>query len=49
MKKRAKNPKKQKTKITQNITQVMYFLQTHKNPEMEIFEFCVIIFEPIKV
>ena len=26
-----------------------YFLQNHKNPETEIFVFCVITFEPIKI
>ena len=26
-----------------------YFLQNNKNPEMELFAFCVIIFEPIEV
>ena len=29
--------------------QISFFLQNHKNPEMEMFAFCVITFEPIKI
>ena len=48
MKKHAKMQKK-KIKIIKNMTQMRYFLQNHKNPEMEIFVFCVITFKPIKI
>ena len=39
----------QNTKITKNITQMRSFLQNHKTPEAEMFAFCVITFEPIKI
>ena len=39
--------------MTQNAkmqkTQMRVFVQNHKKTEMEIFAFCVITFEPIKV
>ena len=44
-KKNQKNPKK----ITKNITQMTSFLQNHKNPKTELFAFCVVTFEPIKI
>ena len=47
MKKHAKMQKIQKN--TKKITQMRYFLQNHKNPEMEIFVFCVITFESIRI
>ena len=37
------------TKNAKNITQMSFFLQYHKNPETEIFAFCVINFEPIGI
>ena len=46
MKKHAKTQKN--TKVTQNIALISSFLQNYKNPETEIFVFCVITFEPIK-
>ena len=42
-----KTEKKQKTKKTLHKGGV--FLQNHKNSETEIFAFCVITFEPIKI
>ena len=30
-------------------TQMSVFVQNLKNPEMEIFAFCVITFEPIRI
>ena len=37
------------TRITKNITQMRSFLQNHKNPERELFAFCLITLEPIEV
>ena len=49
-KKNAKTQKKQKNALTaKNITQIRSFLQNRKKNEMEIFAFCVITFEPIKI
>ena len=49
----ATNNKKQKTKESaksmKNIIQMSAFLQNRKNSEIEIFVFCVITFDPIKV
>ena len=36
-------------KRAKNTTQIRAFLQNCKNPKMEIFSFCVITFEPIKI
>ena len=36
------NPKVQKT-------QMFDFVQNHKKPEIEIFAFCVVTFEPIRI
>ena len=45
-------PQIQKTKKVQKTQKTLYnesFLQNHKNPETEIFAFCVIYFEPIEI
>ena len=49
-------PQIQKTKKTKesarsmkNIIQIIAFLQNGKNPETEIFVFCVITFDPITI
>ena len=47
MQKNTKNAKNAKNR--KNITQITSFLQNHKTPEREIFAFCVITFDPIKI
>ena len=40
---------KQSAKSMKNIIQMSAFLQNRKNPETEIFVFCVITFDPITI
>ena len=38
-----------KVKIGKNATQIGSFFQNNKETKMEIFAFCVITFDPIKI
>ena len=40
---------KESAKSMKNIIQMNAFLQNRKNPETEIFVFCVITFDPITI
>ena len=44
-----KTKKQEGAKSMKNIIQMSAFLQNHKNPETEIFVFCVITFDPITI
>ena len=44
-----KTHKRKKRRNCKNITQMRSSLQNHKIPDTEIFAFCIITFEPIKV
>ena len=41
--------KKESTKSMKNTIQMSVFLQNRKNPETQIFVFCVITFDPITI
>ena len=44
-----KQKNKESAKSMKNIIQMSAFLQNNKNPETEIFVFCVITFDPITI